>query len=81
MRGEVLLGVLNAFADGVGHFGGLANAKAHNAVAVAHNHQGGELHHAAALNGLGYTVDSHNPLLQVQGGSVNITSQNHFLLT
>ena len=72
---------MRVLADGVRNFSGLADAEAHDAVAVANDHQSGELHNTAALNGLGNAVDSHDPLLQVQNSSVNITSQNHFLLT
>ena len=63
---EVLLGVLDALADSVRNLSGLADAKAHNAGAVAHHNQGGELHHPAAFDGFRNTVNRHNPLLQVQ---------------
>ena len=55
---HVLLGILDALADGLGHLGGLTQAKADLALAVAHHHQGGELHDTTTLNGLGYAVGS-----------------------
>ena len=74
---QVLLRVLNALADGVRNFGGLAQAEAHDAVAVADNHQGGEFEDAAALHGFGNTVDGNNPLLQFQRGSVNLLAKTY----
>jgi hypothetical protein len=53
---HVLLGGLDALADGLGNFGGLAQAVADLALAVAHDHQGGEFHNPAALHGLGNAV-------------------------
>ena len=55
---HILLGILDALADGLGHLGGLTQAKADLALAVAHHHQGGELHDTTTLNGLGYAVGS-----------------------
>ena len=40
----------------------LPSAEADGTLAVAYNNQRGELHHAAALNGLGYTVERYDVL-------------------
>jgi len=55
---HILLSVLDALADRLGHFGGLAQAVADLALAVADHHQGGELHDTTTLNGLGNSVGS-----------------------
>jgi hypothetical protein len=60
---QVLLRGVAALADRLGNLGRLAKAEANNAVAVADDDQSGKLHHAAALNGFGYTVDGNNLLL------------------
>src|SRR5699024_2353364 len=49
---HVLLGVRNALENGLRDLGGLSQAVADGALAVAHNDQSGELHDAAALDGL-----------------------------
>ncbi len=74
---HVLLGVLDALADGLGHLGGLAQAEAHAALLVAHYHQGGELGHAAALDGLGYAVQIDQLLNELAGLSLK---SSHLLL-
>ncbi len=61
---QVLLRVLDALADSVRHLAGLAEAEAHGAVAVADNHQGGELEDTAALYGLAHAVDRNDALFQ-----------------
>src|SRR5699024_5474381 len=54
---HILLGSGLTLADGLGHFARLADAVADGALAVAHDHQSGKLHDAAALHGLGHAVD------------------------
>ncbi len=49
-----------ALADGLGDLGGLTQAKADFALAVADDDQRGELHHAAALNGLADAVEGND---------------------
>src|SRR3954469_10342300 len=59
---EVLLGLLDALGDRRGHLLGLAVADAHGAVAVAHDHQGGEAEAPTTLDDLGHAVDGHHAL-------------------
>src|SRR3954468_14524567 len=59
---EVLLGLLDALGDRRGHLLGLAVADAHGAVAVAHDHQGGEAEAPTTLDDLGHAVDGHDAL-------------------
>src|SRR3954447_13011145 len=59
---EVLLGLLDALGDRRGHLLGLAVADADLAVAVAHDHQGGEAEAPTALDDLGHAVDRDDPL-------------------
>src|SRR3954471_12369180 len=59
---EVLLGLLDALGDRRGHLLGLAVADAHGAVAVAHDHQGGEAEAPTTLDDLGHAVDRHHAL-------------------
>ena len=59
---HILLGILDALADGLGNLGGLTGAEAHVPLLVANHHQGGELGHTTALDGLGYTVEIHELL-------------------
>src|SRR3954471_17143420 len=68
---EVLLGLLDALGDRRGHLLGLAVADAHGAVAVAHDHQGGEAEAPTTLDDLGHAVDGHHALDEVAllGGS------------
>ena len=54
---QILLGVLNALADRVRNFAGLADAEADGAVAVADDDQRGKLEDTAAFYGFGNTVD------------------------
>ena len=61
---HVLLGSLETLADRLGNLGSLAKAVTDLALAVADDHQCGELGHAAALNGLGNTVEE-NQLFHV----------------
>ena len=61
----MLFGVLNALANGVGNFGGLAKPEAHQAVAVADDHQGSELEDTAALHRLADTVDGYDLFVQI----------------
>ena len=61
---HVLLGSLEALADRLGDFSGLAKAVTDLALAVANDHQSRELGHAAALHGLGNTVEE-NELFHV----------------
>ena len=76
---HVLLGGFDALADGLGHFGGLAGAEAYTALLVTHHHQGGKLHHAAALDGLGYAVQGNELLHELAGFSLK-SSHCRFLL-
>src|SRR3954467_12234222 len=62
---EVLLGLLDALGDRRRHLLGLAVADAHHAVAVAHDHQGGEAESPTALDDLGHAVDGHHALDEV----------------
>src|SRR3954462_4372592 len=62
---EVLLGLLDALGDRRGHLLGLAVADAHGAVAVAHDHEGGEAEAPATLDDLGHAVDRHHALDEV----------------
>src|SRR5690348_15761308 len=59
---EVLLGLLDALGDRRGQLLGLAVADAHGAVAVAHDHEGGEAEATTALHDLGHAVDGHHAL-------------------
>src|SRR4051794_23167454 len=59
---EVLLGLLDALGDRRGHLLGLAVADAHGAVAVTHDHQGGEAEAPPTLDDLGHAVDGHHAL-------------------
>ena len=70
---DVLLCILEALADSLGHFVGLAHAEADAALAVAHYAQGGELGHTAALNGLADAVEG-NYLLDELGRSLVLTT-------
>ena len=60
----MLLAVLVGLTDGFGNFLGLAHANAHTAVFIAHDNQRHKAHVAAALNGLGNTVDSNQSFLK-----------------
>src|SRR3954470_22283998 len=59
---EVLLGLLDALGDRRGHLLGLAVAHADLAVAVAHDHQGGEAEASTTLDDLGHAVDGDHAL-------------------
>src|SRR4051794_8286221 len=59
---EVLLGLLDALGDRRGHLLGLAVPDAHGAIAVAHDHQGGEAEAPPTLDDLGHAVDGHHAL-------------------
>ena len=63
---HVLLGVLDALGNGQGHLGGLAHAEADVALAVTDGNEGDEGHAAAALDGLGDTVDEDDALLKIR---------------
>ena len=65
---HVLLGVLNALADGVGDLGGLTKAKTYQAVAVAHDYQRRELEDTAALDRFADTVNGYDPFVKIQFG-------------
>src|SRR4051812_24225099 len=68
---EVLLGLLDALGDRRGHLLGLAVAHADLAVAVAHDHQGGEAEAPTTLDDLGHAVDGDHALdvVALLGGS------------
>ena len=66
---DVLLCVLKTLADCLGNFARLAEAVADAALAVANDAQRGELHDAAALDGLADAVEG-NYLLDELGGSL-----------
>src|SRR3954454_23951944 len=59
---EVLLGLLDTLGDRRGHLLGLAVAHADLAVAVAHDHQGGEAEAPATLDDLGHAIDGDHAL-------------------
>ena len=61
---HVLLGSLQTLADRFGNFSSFAKAVTDLAFSVADDHQRGELHDTAALNGLGNTVEG-NELFHV----------------
>src|SRR5215211_6812772 len=69
-REEVLLGRLDALLDGRGDLLGLAVADADLAVAVAHDHEGGEREPAATLHDLGHAVDRDHALLELRLGGL-----------
>src|SRR3712207_2693012 len=62
---EVLLGLLDALGDRRGHLLGLAVADADLAVAVTHDHQGGEAEATTTLDDLGHAVDRDHALDEV----------------
>src|ERR671913_708639 len=68
---EVLFGLLDALGDRRGHLLGLAVAHADLAVAVAHDHQGGEAEAPTTLDDLGHAVDGDDALdvVALLGGS------------
>src|SRR5918993_1661897 len=68
---EVLLGLLDTLGDRRGHLLGLAVAHADLAVAVAHDHQGGEAEAPTTLDDLGHAVDGDDALdvVALLGGS------------
>ena len=69
---EILLSVFDALVDCIVDFNGLAQTNAHVTVAVADNHQSGELEFPAALNGLGNTGEANHFFGgQGQGGRIN----------
>ena len=78
---HVLLGVLDALADRLGHFSGLAKAETDLALAVADDHQSGELHDAAALDRLGYTVGADDFFDELAGFSFKSCHLSVFLLS
>ena len=59
-RAQVLLRILQTLADRFGNFGSLAETVSDAALAVANDDQSGELHNAAALNGLGNAVQGND---------------------
>src|SRR4029453_450002 len=59
---EVLLGLLDALGDRRGPLLGLAVADADLAVAVAHDHEGGEAEAPTTLDDLGHAVDGDDAL-------------------
>ena len=61
---HLLFGIFRSLANGFGDFHGLTHAAAHAAVLVAHNHQRGEPHVAAALYGLGYAINGNQFLFE-----------------
>src|SRR5712692_252861 len=63
---QVLLRVLDRFADGLRHLVGLAETHADVTAAVAHDHERGEREPPSALDDLGHPVDGHHPV--VKGG-------------
>src|SRR5215218_7658851 len=70
---EVLLGLLDALGDRRGHLLGLAVAHPDLAVAVAHDHQGGEAEAPTTLDDLGHAVDGDHALdvVALLGGSAS----------
>ena len=76
---HVLLGILDALADGLRDLGGLTGAEAYAALLIAHHHQGGELHDTTALDGLGHAVQGNELLHELAGFSLK-SSHCRFLL-
>ena len=76
---HVLLGGRNSLENGLSALGGLSQAVADGALAVAHNDQSGELHDAAALDGLGHAVQRDELLHELAGFSLK-SSHCRFLL-
>ena len=72
---KIFLGVLNPLADRVRNLGGLANAEADGAVAVADDDQRGKFEDTAALNRFGYAVNGNDLLLQVQSTIASIRAK------
>src|SRR5688500_17138036 len=68
---EVLLGVLDALANRLGHFAGLADPGTDRAVAVADDHHRAEAEAAASLDHLAHAVDLDDLLFQVELGRVD----------
>ena len=64
---DILLGVLEALADGLGDLVGLAHAEADAALAVADDAERGELRHTAALDGLADAVEGNYLLDELRG--------------
>ena len=77
---QVLLCVLDALADRVRNFAGLADAEADNAVAVADDDERCELKDTAAFNGLGNAVDGNYALLQIEVDASIFIAKTIFLL-
>src|SRR5690606_5740422 len=70
---EALTRFLDALLDGRGNFLGLAVADTDQAVAVAHDHQGGEAEAPATLDDLGDTVDRYDALELILLGRIVAT--------
>src|SRR5690606_136073 len=62
---QMLLCIIDAFGDRVGHFVGLAQAITDYTVTITHHHDGGKAETAATLYHLRATLDGDNPFLQV----------------
>jgi hypothetical protein len=68
---EVLLSILDALADCVGYFGGLAKAVTYCAVTVAYYYESGELEDTTTLNGLGNAVQGNDLFAQLKGFGID----------
>ncbi len=62
---HVLLGIHDSLGDGLGNLGGLADAEADIALAVAHCYKSEQGHAAATLDGLGHAVNKDDALLKI----------------
>ena len=63
---EVLLGILHALGDGRGHFAGLAQTVAHDAVLVTDHDDRRKTERTATLGHLRHALDADEPVLQFQ---------------
>ena len=75
---QVLLGRLDALADGLGNFLGLARTVADDAFAgIADDDQRGERHVLAALDDLGDAIDGDDLVLEVEAVRVDLFLHCH----
>ena len=75
----MLLGVLDALADGLGNLAGLAQPGADVAVAVADDDDRAEAEASAALDDLGHAVDLDDPLFERQLAGIDPCHRGSFL--
>src|SRR5271166_270991 len=75
---QAFLGAVDALADGLGHFVGLAQAEAHQAVVIAGDDQGAEAEAASALDDLGDAVDMHDLLFDLEALRIDALGDRAF---